>query len=201
MLFIVDSGFSNLSVEHYVGPPTNGCHGYNLHTVIQHINPDVDIRLIDLGQGATAKSIIHAIGYILSQENIADCVVCFSATAPHTTALDNKISELASVCTVIASAGNNAQDITALLPAGSSKVITVGSLNKSKLIASHNSVGHIDVYAPGTNINVNGSKVNGTSVAMAIYSGYYSLYRASASMYISEHFDNMIITKYSNAID
>lgn len=88
--------------------------------------------------------------------------------------LDKIFYELAEHCWVVASAGNNGKLIENYTPARVSNVITVGSLNKSGIKASHSNYSELKVleWVIGTNIIINNKAYSGTSVSSAIYTAF-----------------------------
>lgn len=173
MIVLLDTGFKSLPTVYSSGNPSGGGHGKMLYTIIKGINTNIQIDCVDLGNIITEESVKDCLNWINSNYN--GCRVCMSITMPKHDEIDNLICSMIPRFEFVVAAGNYAQPIENLTPAGIPSVTTVGSLNKSKMFASHNSTGHIDVYAPGTNIKVNNQQHSGTSVAMAIFAGYYSL--------------------------
>jgi subtilisin family serine protease len=82
------------------------------------------------------------------------------------------ITELTKRCFVVAAAGNNSGLIEEYTPTSVPAVVVVGALNKSGVPAKFSSTSKTReiMWAPGTNIIVDGVPRTGTSVASAIYS-------------------------------
>lgn len=176
MIYIVDSGFKDLPLEYSAPSASNGVngdHGYMLYTVTKSINRDEEFSFFELGSSPTVEDIIQALDYLdsISQGGI----ILLTVSAPRSPELDSKIQEMINknIFHFVVSAGNRSLPIKDFSPAAIKDVITVGSLNKAGEIASHNNTGDIDLYAPGTNINVNGKNYSGTSVAAAIVAGFW----------------------------
>jgi len=200
MLYIIDSDFGyiqhpNASLIYEVGTKATTNHGGELLRVIQSINAAETIELFDIGGDPSNGEIIAALN-VLNECTPGTVLITWSM--PFNNEIDDIITKLSDKFTFIVAGGNAKQDIHDLTPCSNSNAITVGSLNKSNEIASHNSKGHIDVFAPGTNIDVNGKKVSGTSIAAAIFTGYYTRTRnASQVQYdVTTDFDKIIHQKF-----
>ena len=200
MLYIIDSDFGyvqhpNASIIFEVGSKATTKHGAELLKVIHVINASEVVELIDIGAQPVTSDIIKALDFI---NNSTTGTILIAWSMPFNEKIDQAITKLAKTFKIIVAGGNAQQDIQDLTPCSNRKVITVGSLNKSNDIASHNSKGHLDVYAPGTNINVDGKKVSGSSIAAAIFAGYYTRSNDcyTAQNAVAEEFDKLIHQKF-----
>ena len=98
---------------------------------------------------------------------------------------------------IVSPVGNTTGDFSQLLPASNPRVIAVGSINKSGIIASHcnfSKTKKIDLFANGTNIsaiNHTGKQITitGTSAASALVAGLLSrtFFNARSYQKVSRH--------------
>jgi hypothetical protein len=136
--------------------------------------------------------------YFVNETAPSGAILCISFSMPYHEEIDDMITFLSSRFRILVAGGNAQQLLTDLTPCSNDSVITVGSLNKSKIRASHNSIGDLDIMAPGTNIDVNGLKISGTSIATAIATGYFSKHNTieKTQLAILEDFENIIHRKF-----
>ena len=200
MIYILDTGFGDLELE-YKNPNIDyeikTDHGHMIYTIAKCINPDTPISVYEVGGTPSNQDIIDALEMI---ERISDGgVIAMSLTVNKAPELEEVVRRMQGKFHFIVAGGNHAKDITTLTPAGMPEVVTVGSLNKNNEIASHNSVGHIDIFAPGTNIHVEDVKKSGTSVAMAIVAGFWSKYYniEEVRQVVQNEFDKLINFNFS----
>jgi len=198
MIYIIDTGFGY--VQHPLatlvyGTPSNGSHGEEMLAVVKHINPTEDIHLCDITRKPSNSTIFEVLNFIKRSGNTG-AVICIAFSVYYNKMIDDLVTEMAKDYTFIVAGGNAQEQLCDRTPCSNDNVITVGSLNKSKERASHNSIGDITAWAPGTNINVLGRKINGSSIATAIFTGYYSKYGSLAQEIIHKDFDNLITCKF-----
>ena len=87
--------------------------------------------------------------------------------------LDNIVSELGTICSVVTSAGNFNQDISFYSPTRANNVTVVGCLNKSLNKATHSNYGdQVKTWIIGTSYLVEEELQHGTSISAAIYSAF-----------------------------
>lgn len=195
MIYIIDTGFGDNYLTY--GNTVLGTHGANQLAVIQKINPTAPIRMCDLGPTPSAKDILDVLNFV-NETARDDAVLCISFSMPYHEEIDEMITFLSSRFRILVAGGNAQQLLSDLTPCSNDSVITVGSLNKSKIRASHNSIGDLDLVAPGTNIDVNGVKISGTSIATAIATGYFSKHNSveATQSAILENFEYIITCKF-----
>lgn len=98
---------------------------------------------------------------------------------PDTPAIRDRITQLQKSYRFFTNTGNwgredSGIDFSNHMPHLMPGVVVVGSLNKSKGYASHNTAGEPDFLAPGTNIFINGEMRSGSEIALAIWVALYS---------------------------
>ena len=201
MIYILDTGFNGLELEYKSqnADTNSGIHGYTLHTLASSINPDTMISCYDLGGSPSNQDIIDALEYV---EKVSDGgIVCITLTINKSVEVESVIHRMMEndKFIFIVAGGNQAVDINLYTPSSTSGVISVGSLNKANEIASHNNIGELGLYAPGTNIDVNGGKHSGTSIATAIVAGFWSKFWNfdDVKYNLSASFDSIIHHKFS----
>jgi len=152
-------------------PDSNDHSKYILDILKEHT--ETEVKLIVLNNDITFKKLYHTISSLLAKVFPYDIVLCAWAV-PGNDLLDELFSELSTLCFVVAAAGNSHKPIEEFTPARSSGVITVGTLNKSGLIAalSNFSSSKEIIWIPGTNYNVGWKNSSGTSVSAALYAAF-----------------------------
>jgi hypothetical protein len=199
LIYILDTGFKDEGTDKVtIATPLvgKGEHGHNIMKVVRKINPMDEIVLFDLGNKPEYSDIINCLNKIKSRKK-PGCI-CMSLTMFYDKEVERVMISMGDDFPFIVSAGNAGANMDELMPCGKDYAITVGSLNKSGVIASHNNKGNVDIYAPGTNINVNNTKVSGTSIAMAFAAGYISLHGdiKESQDYIHEDFELLVTENY-----
>ena len=109
----------------------------------------------------------------------SDVVIC-SWTTEANAQIDAAFSKLANKCFVVVPAGNQGLNVDDFSPTRCRDVILVGALNKSGVPAQFNNFSKVTdmIWCQGTNYDLNGRQVSGTSVAAAI---------CAANIHISLH--------------
>jgi len=163
MIYLLDSPFSDTSHSRYI-----------IDIIRQHSN--VDIEHIPLMPDVTIYELSEIIYDLFTKVVPNDIVLCPWAI-PANDKLDNLFTELSELCYVVAAAGNFKSPIENYTPARTAGVITVGTLNKSGLVAALSNYSNSKevVWVPGTNYNVGWKNSSGTSVSAAVYAAFLSL--------------------------
>ena len=200
MIYILDTGFGY--VRHPLatlvyGVPVDGTHGVNQLTVIKSINPTDQIHLCDIGADPSNKDIMNVLNFV-NDTGTEGATICIAFSVHYNEEIDNLITSMADKFDILVAGGNAKQELKDLTPCSNVSVITVGSLNKSNERASHNSVGDLDLWAPGTNIDVDGVKISGSSIATAIATGYFSKHKSISETQAAIHkdFEYLITCKF-----
>ena len=194
----MDTGFTGEPMDRvdYVTPlPGRGTHGQDILRVIRKLNPSEQISVYDIGSHPSTVNISDT---LTNMTTVEDDIVCLSITLFEDKDLERVMIEMSNKILFVVSGGNQGKTMEGLMPCGKDYVLTVGSYNKSHKPASHNNKGNIDIYAPGTNVNVGGRKVSGTSIAVAFATGYVSLHGDinEVQEYIDEDFELLITGEY-----
>jgi hypothetical protein len=136
----------------------------------------VPIKLIPLNLPITIGQLCQTIYDLLPVVLPRDIVLCPWAV-PANEQIDDLFTELSSLCYVVVAAGNFHAPIEDYSPARVPDVITVGTLNKSGLVAALSNYSNTKevVWVPGTNYNVGWKNSSGTSVSAAVYTAFLSV--------------------------
>ncbi|MGA1048158.1 MAG: S8 family serine peptidase, partial [Minisyncoccia bacterium] len=127
-----------------------------------------------------------------------DIILC-AWCIPFNKRLNDLLTELTEQgITIVASAGNFHEPIENYSPASAMGVITVGTLNKSGLIAalSNYSNSKSIVWIPGTNYNVGYRNSSGTSISAAIYCAFLAEARSQNDYKLLDK----LIVEYKNKV-
>lgn len=160
MIYLLDSPLTDTSHSKYI-----------LDIIRQHT--DVEVIIVPVTPDMTIGKLYETVYRLFSIVIPNDIVLCPWAVKSNSD-LDELFSELSTLCFVVAAAGNSHRPIEEFTPARSSGVITVGTLNKSGLIAalSNFSSSKEIIWIPGTNYNVGWKNSSGTSVSAALYAAF-----------------------------
>jgi len=162
MIYILDSPLDDTSHSRYI-----------IDIIKEHST--VPVKLIPLNLPITIKQLSQTIYDLLSIVLLKDIVLC-SWAIPANDHIDDLFTELASLCYVVVAAGNFHAPIEDYSPARVPDVITVGTLNKSGLVAALSNYSNTKevVWVPGTNYDVGWKNGSGTSVSSALYAAFLS---------------------------
>lgn len=129
-----------------------------------------NIELVQVGPKITTSRLVEVVNTLTKEVQPADIVLCPWAISGDRF-IDHLFEVLTQRCTVVAAAGNSGVSIDGWTPARVHSVITVGSLNKCGVRASHSNWSNEKSlkYSSGTNIEIGGKLYNGTSIAAANY--------------------------------
>lgn len=160
MIYLVDSKFEKNSHCNYI-----------MDIIREHT--DVQIELVPINSEISIGKIASIIYELFPKVLPQDIVLCAWAI-PKNAQLDELFTELSSLCYVVAAAGNFKKPVENYTPAGADGVITVGTLNKSGLVAALSNYGTSKeiIWLPGTNYNVGWKNSSGTSVSAALYTAF-----------------------------
>jgi hypothetical protein len=160
MIYLLDMPLTDISHSKYM------CDIIKNHT-------SEPIIIIPLNANSTYGDIAKTIYSLFDKVIPSDIVLC-SWAVPANNDLDDLFTELSKLCYVIAAAGNFKEPIENYTPARSEGVITVGTLNKSGLVAALSNYSNSKevVWIPGTNYNVGWTNGSGTSVSAAVYTAF-----------------------------
>lgn len=160
MIYLIDSDLTEKSHSNYI-----------IDIIKQHTL--VEIKLIPISTKITIGQIASTIFQLFSIVLPQDIVLCAWAI-PKNNELNELFRELSNLCYVVAAAGNFKQPVENYTPAGADGVITVGTLNKSGLVAALSNYGNSKeiIWIPGTNYNVGWKNSSGTSISAALYSAF-----------------------------
>lgn len=160
MIYLLDSHLSKTSHSQYI-----------IDIIKEHT--DTSIELITISNNITYGEIANIVISLFEKVIPNDIVLCPWAV-PANKSLDELFTELSTLCYVVAAAGNFKKPVEDYTPAGSDGVITVGTLNKSGLIAalSNYSNNKEIIWLPGTNYTVGWKNSSGTSVSAALYAAF-----------------------------
>lgn len=138
-------------------------------SLIRQIYSDT-IELINLPEDMSIKQ-SHEIANQLLGMVTRDCVVICPWCVTSDLDLDDIFTEISEICPVIVAAGNFNREIEYYSPAKAHGVIAVGALNKKGEPATFSNFSYIKsiTWAPGTNINIDGSLHSGTSISCVLY--------------------------------
>lgn len=163
MIYLLDCPLEDTSHSRYV-----------MDIIKQH--SDVEIKLIPLSTNMTMGELCRTVYNLLLIVLPRDIVLCPWAV-PASEQLDELFEELSLLCHVVAAAGNFHKPIEDFTPARTEGVITVGTLNKSGLVAALSNYSNTKevVWIPGTNYNVGWKNSSGTSVSAALYAAFLSM--------------------------
>jgi len=163
MIYLLDSPLDDTSHSRYI-----------IDIIKEHST--VPIKLIPLNLPITLGQLFQTIYDLLPIVLPRDIVLCPWAV-PANEQIDDLFTELSSLCYVIVAAGNFHAPIEDYSPARVPDVITVGTLNKSGLIAALSNYSNTKevVWIPGTNYNVGWKNSSGTSVSAALYAAFLSV--------------------------
>jgi hypothetical protein len=160
MIYLIDMPLTEKSHSTYI------CDIINNHTkeTISVISVTTSVSI-----GEIAKIIDYLIGIVIPR----DIVLC-TWSIPGNIYLDDLFTELSNLCYVVAAAGNFKEPIENYTPARSEGVITVGTLNKSGLVAALSNYSNTKevIWIPGTNYDVGWMNSSGTSVSSAVYTAF-----------------------------
>jgi len=200
MIYIIDTGFGY--IQHPLatlvhGENADGNHGANQLAVIKSICPNEQIQLCDIGTTPTNKIIIDTLNFIYSTGE-EGAVICIAFSVFYNKEIDDLITEMTGKFRILVAGGNAQEKLSARTPCSNECVIVVGSLNKKGEVASHNSTGDFGLWSPGTNIDVNGEKVSGSSIATAIATAYFRKHKTikKTQEAINDDFNHIITCKY-----
>lgn len=173
---IMDSGidtshevFTDRYVENNVNFSTSGKensstddngHGTSVASVVvQSTTDNVKVRpykVLDNAGTCSSSEVVAACEYILAQEDKPDIInISFTGYAQEETVIENEaVGRLADAgITVCVAAGNDFVPASYASPAGSDKVITVGSYSEDNSFSNFSCYGDaVDISAPGENI-------------------------------------------------
>jgi hypothetical protein len=160
MIYLIDTLLTEKSHSAYICDIINNHTKENISVI--SVSPDVSI-------GEIAKIIDYLIGIVIPH----DIVLC-PWSIPGNIYLDDLFTELSNLCYVVAAAGNFKEPIENYTPARTEGVITVGTLNKSGLVAALSNYSNTKeiIWIPGTNYNVGWMNSSGTSVSSAVYAAF-----------------------------
>jgi len=163
MIYLLDSPLEDASHSRYI-----------IDIVKEHTT--VPTQLIPLNLPITMGELYKIIYELLPVVLPRDIVLCPWAI-PANEQIDDLFTELSSLCYVVAAAGNFHAPIEDYSPARVPDVITVGTLNKSGLIAALSNYSNTKevIWIPGTNYNVGWKNSSGTSVSAALYAAFLSV--------------------------
>ncbi|MGE7586495.1 S8 family serine peptidase [Peribacillus sp. NPDC101480] len=148
---------------------------------VQGINPLIeiyDVKVIDDQGGGEVSHVIEGIKWSMDKKvDLINISFGFKQDVPELRKVVDEAIERGII--IIASAGNN-YGLNLDFPARYENVISVGSINKKLESSSFNSIGEIDIFAPGEGILVfqNDNKAvleDGSSLATAYVTGVLSL--------------------------
>jgi len=200
MIYIIDTGFGY--IQHQLatlvhGTNNEGNHGANQLAVIKSICPTEQIQLCDIGSKPSNKIIIDTLNFISStcEEN---AIICIAFSVFYNKEIDDLITDMTRKFRILVAGGNAQEKLSSRTPCSNECVIVVGSLNKKGEQASHNSIGDFSLWAPGTNIDVSGQKISGSSIATAIATAYYANHKTITDTQeaIDTDFNHIITCKY-----
>lgn len=148
----------------------------------------VPIKLIPLNLPITIGHLCQTICDLLPVVLPRDIVLCPWAV-PANDQIDELFTELANLCYVVVAAGNFHAPIEDYSPARVPEVITVGTLNKSGLVAALSNYSNTKevVWVPGTNYHVGWKNSSGTSVSAAVYTAFLSVAVEHSNMSILDN--------------
>ena len=163
MIYLLDSPLDDTSHSRYI-----------IDIIKEHST--VTIQLIPINLPITIGQLCQTIYDLLPIVLPRDIVLCPWAVSANEQ-IDDLFTELSSLCYVVVAAGNFHAPIEDYSPARVSDVITIGTLNKSGLIAALSNYSNTKevVWIPGTNYNVGWKNSSGTSVSAALYAAFLSV--------------------------
>ncbi|MGN1329557.1 MAG: S8 family serine peptidase [Eubacterium sp.] len=135
-------------------------HGTSVASVVVKSTEDnvkiKSYKVLDSAGTCSASEVVAACEYILAQEDKPDIInISFTGYAQEETVIENEVvGRLVDAgITVCVAAGNDFVPASYASPAGSDKVITVGSYSKDNSFSSFSCYGDaVDISAPGENI-------------------------------------------------
>lgn len=153
-------------------PLTDTSHSKYMCDIIKN-HTSVDINIVPVHYNSTYGDIAKTIYSLFGKVIPNDIVLCPWAV-PANIGLDDLFTELSDLCYVVAAAGNFKEPIENYTPARSEGVITVGTLNKSGLVAALSNYSNSKevIWIPGTNYDVGWMNSSGTSVSAAVYTAF-----------------------------
>lgn len=160
MIYLVDSKFEKNSHCNYI-----------MDIIREHT--DVQIELVPINSEISIGKIASIIYELFPKVLPQDIVLCAWAI-PKNVDLNELFTELSTLCYVVVAAGNFKKPVEDYTPAGADGVITVGTLNKSGLVAALSNYGTSKeiIWLPGTNYNVGWKNSSGTSISAALYTAF-----------------------------
>jgi hypothetical protein len=144
--------------------------------IIKNHNNTVKIELVEIDKNFTVNQLFDTIYDLMPKVLPTDIVLCAWAIKANDN-IDDLFNELASYCNVVAAAGNFRKPIENYSPVRAEKVIAVGTLNKTGLVAALSNYSNSKkiVWIPGTNYDVGYKVSSGTSVSAAIYAAFLDI--------------------------
>lgn len=164
MIYLIDEKISDTS------------HSKSMIDIIKNHNIDCKIELVEIDRNFTLSQLFDTI-YDLMPEVLPNDIVLCAWAIPADDEIDHLFNELASCCHVVAAAGNFREPIENYSPVRAEKVIAVGTLNKTGLVAALSNYSNTKkiVWIPGTNYNIGYKVSSGTSVSAAIYTAFLDI--------------------------